>query len=300
MARQEGQEKGTLYLVGVPIGNPEDLSPRAARILASVDYIAAEDTRRAARLLSSLGIGNRLLSYFEHNQASRHPKLLDDLEAGLSLALISDAGMPSISDPGQDLVRLALDRSIPVSVIPGPSASLTALAASGLDASRFVFEGFLPVRGKERKARLKAIRQEERTLILYEAPHRLEATLLDLDREGLGDRKLLLARELTKKFEEFLYLTVGTGLDHIRQVKARGEFTLVLEGRAEYRTRKGDPAPGPDDPDLEASLQALLDQGVPVKEAARLLADQEGLAKRDLYQKALEIKKRNGREPGSG
>lgn len=296
MAREEGLEKGTLYLVGVPIGNPEDLSPRAGRILASVDYIAAEDTRKAARLLSSLGIGNRLLSYFEHNQASRHPKLLADLEAGLSLALISDAGMPSISDPGQDLVRLALDRSIPVSVIPGPSASLTALAASGLDSSRFVFEGFLPVRGKERKGRLKAIRQEERTLIFYEAPHRLEETLLDLDREDLGDRKLLLARELTKKYEEYLYLTVKTALDHIRQVKAKGEFTLVLEGLAEYRARKGDPAPGLDDPGLEARLRVLLDQGTPVKEAARLLADQEGLSKRDLYQKALEIK----REAGSG
>ena len=174
------------------------MSPRAGEILGAVDYIAAEDTRRAARLLSSLGVGNRLVSYYEQNKALRERRLLDDLLAGLDIALISDAGMPCISDPGSSLVRQAVRSGIRVSVIPGPSAFLSALAASGLDTARFVFEGFLPVKGKDRFDRLEAMGREGRTMAFYEAPHRLRKTLTDLKARGLGERLLVLARELTK------------------------------------------------------------------------------------------------------
>lgn len=290
MDQEGGKEKGTLYLVATPIGNPEDLSPRAVRILDSVDYIAAEDTRRAARLLASLKIGNRLVSYFEHNQASRHGMLLTDLEAGQSIALISDAGMPCISDPGEALVRLALDREIPIRVIPGPSALLTALAASGLDTRRFVFEGFLPVKGKDRKDRLQASQAEARTMVFYEAPHRLKKTLDDLVKSGLGDRKIALARELTKSYEEYLYLTVEGARAYYETLAPRGEYSLVMEGLEAYRARTGQRVLDPDSPDLEALIKELLDRGLGVKEAARQAAERGGLDKRSLYDLALRIR----------
>lgn len=290
MDKEGEKEKGTLYLVATPIGNPEDLSPRAVRILDSVDYIAAEDTRRAARLLASLKIGNRLVSYFEHNQASRHDMLLTDLEAGQSIALISDAGMPCISDPGEALVRLALDREIPVRVIPGPSALLTALAASGLDTRRFVFEGFLPVKGKDRKDRLQASQAEARTMIFYEAPHRLKKTLDDLAKSGLGDRKIALARELTKSYEEYLYLTVEGARAYYETLAPRGEYSLVMEGLEAYRARTGQTILEPDSPELEALIKELLDRGLGVKEAARQAAERGGLDRRSLYDLALRIR----------
>ena len=284
------KKAGTLYLVAVPIGNPGDLSPRASGILDSVDYIACEDTRRAARLLSSLGIGNRLVSYYLHNQEYRHDRLLQDLEEGQSIALISDAGMPSISDPGEALVRLALDRGIPVTVIPGPSALLSALAASGLDTARFTFEGFLPVKGKERRRGLEEAAKERRTVIFYEAPHRLKKTLSDLVQKGLGDRKIALARELTKPYEEFLYLTVKEAEDYYADLPPRGEFTLVMEGLDEYQGRTGKPGPDADSPELATLLKDLLDQGLGVREAARQLSEESGPDRRMLYDLALKIR----------
>jgi 16S rRNA (cytidine1402-2'-O)-methyltransferase len=295
------KKKGSLYLVATPIGNPQDLSPRAAHILDSVDYIAAEDTRRAARLLSSLGIGKRLVSYFEHNQASRHDRLLEDLESGLSLALISDAGMPAISDPGEALVRLALDRGIPVTIIPGPSALLAALAISGLDTSRFVFEGFLPVKGKARRERLEAIQEEARTLILYEAPHRIQKTLDDFLQAGLGERKIALARELTKPYEECLYFTVEEARSYYQTVSPRGEFSLVLEGLQAFESRTGQSAQAVDQSELEAMVKSFLDQGLGVKEAARRLSEKTGQDRRLLYDLALRIRgEDHGRKDDAG
>ncbi|HPX93433.1 MAG TPA: 16S rRNA (cytidine(1402)-2'-O)-methyltransferase [Bacillota bacterium] len=288
--RQNPVKGGTLYLVATPLGNVGDMSPRAAEILNSVDYIAAEDTRRAARLLSSLGIGNRLVSYYEQNKEYRHGMLLGDLRAGRTIALISDAGMPCISDPGEALVRLAVRHGIPVSVIPGPSALLSALAASGLDTARFAYEGFLPVKGKERRTRLEALALEGRTLVFYEAPHRIRKTLSDLAAAGLEPRRLVIARELTKAYEEFIYFTVGEAGPYYETVQPRGEFTLVIEGLDEFRVRTGQKT---ENEWPEEKLKALLDEalakGLKTGEAAMEIAIRTGVGRNRLYQLALEL-----------
>lgn len=286
------EEGGVLYLVATPLGNPGDLSPRASEVLESVDYIAAEDTRRAARLLSSLGIGNRLLSYYEQNKEGRHEQLLSDLKAGRSIAVISDAGMPAISDPGQALVSLAVEQGIRVSVIPGPSAFVSAVAASGFDSSRFVYEGFLPVKGRERKDRLQAMAEEGRTLVFYEAPHRIRKTLEDLRETGLGSRRLLAAREMTKRYEEYLHLTVDEAVQHYQAVEPRGEFTLVLEGLDAWRIRTGwDGEAAWADTDLRDLLQEALDQGLGVRQASQELSTRTGISRRRLYQLALDLER---------
>ncbi len=284
-----GAGSGTLYLVATPIGNKGDMSPRAAETLATVDYIAAEDTRRAARLLSSLGVGNRLVSYFEHNQQFRHDQLLQDLAGGQSIAVISDAGMPCISDPGEALVRLALERGIPVSVIPGPSALLSAVAASGFDTRRFAYEGFIPPKGRERDRALAALAGEDRTLVFYEAPHRLRRTLADLKEELAGDRRLALARELTKPYEEFLYFTVEAAVRYYETVTPRGEFTLVIEGLDEYRARTGADDSAWTEEELADRLSRLLAQGSGTREAARRVAAETGIKRNRLYRLALKL-----------
>ena len=287
---RDSVKSGVLYLVATPIGNVGDISPRALEVLDSVDYIAAEDTRRAARLLSSTGVGNRLISYYEQNKQLRHDKLLADLEAGRSIALISDAGMPCISDPGEQLVRLAVQNGIKVSVIPGPSALLSALAASGLDTGRFIYEGFLPSKGKDRKLRLEALVQERRTLIFYEAPHRLRKTLADLADLNLGPRRLVIARELTKAYEEFLYLTLEESVSYYESVEPRGEFTLVLEGLDEYRNRIGLKTEDDwTDETLKTLLAKALAEGLGTRGAARRVAEDTGVGRKKLYQLALEL-----------
>ncbi len=228
---------GCLYLVGTPIGNLGDLSPRAAAVLAAVDRIAAEDTRRTLQLLRALGIRKPLASYHEHNLRTRGPELVERLAAGESIALVSDAGMPSISDPGEDLVRLCIESGIPVMVIPGPTAAMTALALSGLPTHRFAFEGFLPASGRERRIRLAALAGEPRTLILYEAPHRLRKLLSALAESGLGDRRVSLARELTKRFEETARSTVSEALAACDERSPRGEYVVILEGRDAWLAR---------------------------------------------------------------
>lgn len=230
-------EGGTLYLVGTPIGNLGDLSPRAGAVLAAVDRIACEDTRRTSGLLQRLDIRRPLISYHAHNLRSREGLLLEALAAGESLALVSDAGMPAVSDPGVELVRAVLAAGHAVRVVPGPTAAVSALAASGLDTMRFCFEGFLPRRPAERSRRLQELATEPRTLLFYEAPHRLERTLAAMEEAGLGARRILLARELTKRYEEILRLTVSGALERCARMKPRGEYTLVLEGRAEAEAR---------------------------------------------------------------
>ena len=220
-----------LYLLATPIGNLEDITLRCLRILREVDMIAAEDTRQTAKLLNHYEIKKPMISYHEHNKKSKGDEIIDLILEGKTVALVSDAGMPCISDPGEDLVRLCVERGIEVIAIPGPSASLTALSISGLSTSRFVFEGFLPVKGKERSERLQRLSREERTIILYEAPHRLLFTLKDL-REHLGNPKLSISRELTKKFEETVRTDLDGAIEEFKNRSIKGEFVLIIEGKS--------------------------------------------------------------------
>jgi len=222
-------QRGTLYIVSTPIGNLDDITLRAIKILSSVDLIAAEDTRTTRVLLNHFQIQKPLVSYFNYNEARRTPELIGKMKDGLAIALVSDAGTPGISDPSYRVIRGAIDEGIPIVAIPGPSAFLPALIASGLPMDRFVFEGFLPVK-KGRKTLLEKLRTEERTIILYESPHRLPRTLGDL-LETLGDRRISVSRELTKKFEETVRGTISSAIAHFAAHAIRGEFVLVISGR---------------------------------------------------------------------
>jgi 16S rRNA (cytidine1402-2'-O)-methyltransferase len=267
---------GVLYLVGTPIGNLDDLSPRARRVLAGVDRIACEDTRRSGRLLQALGLRTRLQSFHHHNRRSRLPQLLAALAAGESVALISDAGLPGISDPGEELVAAARRGGHPVICVPGPSAVTTALVGSGLPCGRFCFEGFLPPRPARRRARLRQLADEPRTLVLFEAPHRLVELLEDLLAE-LGDRPLSVARELTKRHEQQVGPSVAAALEHFRRVPPQGECTLVLGGAPPPQ------APAWDEAALRGALEALIADGLSRREAARQLAASSGQDRRALY-----------------
>jgi 16S rRNA (cytidine1402-2'-O)-methyltransferase len=220
---------GTLYLVGTPVGNLDDLSPRARRVLAGVDLIAAEDTRHTQGLLARFEIRRPLLSYHDHNKERRTPEVLRRLREGASVAVVSDAGSPGISDPAFTLVRAAVAESIPIVPIPGPSAAILALEVSGLPTDRFAFEGFLPRRKGKRRTRIEELRTEPRTLIFFESPHRLAACLADL-LEGLGDRQASLSRELTKRFEETRRGPLHELRDWVAEHPPRGEFVLVVAG----------------------------------------------------------------------
>ena len=277
---------GTLYLVGTPIGNLGDLSPRAQEILSSVDFIAAEDTRVTLKLLNHFGIKKPLLSYYEHNKVESAAVILPRLLAGESCALVSDAGMPAISDPGEELVRLCAEREISVSTVPGPSAVITALALSGLPTQRFTFEVFLSTANKSRREHLESLRNEHRTLVIYEAPHKLAETLADL-LEVLGDRDIALCRELTKLHEEVIRTTITQALERFRQDRPRGEFVLVIRGApVEKGPRRS----------LEEALSLVEEfrsQGRPLKEAAKMAAAETGQSRNDLYHAALVREKEN-------
>ena len=220
----------TLYLVATPIGNLADMSERAIKVLSEVDFIAAEDTRNTLRLLSALGISNTLVAYHDHNRREAGERIAARLEAGESCALVTDAGTPAISDPGEDIVALCAQKGIPVTSVPGACAFVTALTLSGLPTERFCFEGFLPVKGKERRERLDTLAAETRTFILHEAPHKLKTTLGDL-KEILGDdRRIALCRELTKLNEDVLRTTVAQAVEYYENHEPRGEYVLVIEG----------------------------------------------------------------------
>lgn len=271
-----------LYIVATPIGNLEDMTFRAIRILKEADWIAAEDTRHTGKLLQYFQITTPQISYHDHNRHSRLPELLEKLQQGKSIALVSDAGMPGISDPGYELVKACSDEGIPVIPIPGASAVVTALSASGLPTDRFAFEGFLPAKGQERRDRLESFRTETRTLVLYEAPHRVRQTLADLQEIVGSDRPVVLARELTKMHEEFWRGTVGEAIAHYTQQDPQGEFTLVLAGATLSEPNLSESA-------LIAELQALLEQGLSRSQASRQLAQQTNLSRRQVYQLALSI-----------
>jgi 16S rRNA (cytidine1402-2'-O)-methyltransferase len=283
---------GILYLVGTPIGNLGDLSPRAAEILGCVDFVAAEDTRRTLRLLNHLGIRKHLESFHEHNWRSKQPSLIAQLQQGRSIALVSDAGMPCVSDPGAQLVQSCAQAGIQVIVIPGPSAAIAALTGSGLPADRFSFDGFLPASGKSRKERLLQITAEKRTCLLYEAPHRLRRTLDDLIESGLAGRHLVLARELTKKHEEFIRMTVGEAASYYSQTEPRGEYVLVLEGSdaCAKRGAAGNAQGLQDQIDQSMDmLRNLLREGHSTRDAARLCAERTGRKRNELYQAAVRM-----------
>lgn len=280
---------GTLYLVGTPIGNLNDLSPRAIETLKNADFIAAEDTRVTLKLLNHFGIRRPLISYYEHNKVESAAVIIPRLLGGESCALVSDAGMPAISDPGEELVRLCGEHGITVSAAPGPSAVITALAMSGLPTQRFTFEGFLSTSNKSRKEHLETLRHEHRTIVLYEAPHKLVETLGDLY-DVLGDRDIALGRELTKLHEEIVRTTIGAALEKYRAERPRGEFVLVIRGAP---AEKGPRLP------LEDAL-ALVEEyragGMKLKDAARRAAAETGRSRNDLYHAALVREKESGAE----
>ncbi len=275
-------QNGSLYIVATPIGNLEDMSFRAVRILQTVAAIAAEDTRHTGKLLHHFQIKTPQISYHQHNTQTRTPELIQRLESGQDLALVSDAGMPGISDPGVELVQACVEAGIEVIPIPGANAAIAALVASGLPCDRFCFEGFLPAKGKARQQRLQHIATESRTVVLYEAPHRLCQTLQDLAAQVEDDRPIVLARELTKRFEEFWRGTVQTAVIHYENNEPKGEFTLVLAGATVSQNL-------PTDIDLRAELQELLAQGWSKSRASRQLAEKHAMSRRRIYQLTLDL-----------
>ena len=273
---------GTLYLVATPIGNLGDFSPRAVETLEAVDFIAAEDTRVSVKLLNHFSIKKPLVSYHEHNHVSAGQSILARLLAGESCALVTDAGTPAVSDPGEDLVRLCAEAGVEVLSIPGCCAAVNALAVSGLPTGRFTFEGFLTVNRKSRRAHLDSLRDERRTMIFHEAPHKLCATLEDL-RDTFGpQRRIALCRELTKLHEETVRCTLEEAVERYRETPPKGEFVLVVEGAPEADVSAADP---------EAALARVLDLrrgGMRLKDAAKAVAGETGLSKNELYAAALQ------------
>ena len=272
---------GTLYLVATPIGNLGDFSPRAVETLETVDFIAAEDTRVSVKLLNHFQIKKPLVSYHEHNHVTAGQAILQRLLAGESCALVTDAGTPAISDPGEDLVRLCAENGVEVLSIPGCCAAVNALAVSGLPTGRFTFEGFLTVNKKSRRERLESLKNEERTMVFHEAPHKLRATLGDL-RDTFGpDRKIALCRELTKLHEEVRRTTLGEAAAYYAENPPRGEFVLVVAG-AEEPAEEGCTFEG-----ALALVRARMDEGLSTKDAVKQVAKLTGFAKNQLYDAIL-------------
>lgn len=272
---------GTLYVVGTPIGNLDDMTFRAIKTLQSVDAIAAEDTRHTGKLLQHFQIKTPQISYHEHNRQTRLPELLEQLSEG-TIALVTDAGIPGISDPGYELVKACIEAGIQVVPIPGASACLTALSAAGLPTDRFVFEGFLAASGTLRQQRLESLPSEVRTIILYESPHRLRVTLRDLGAALGNERQIVIARELTKLYEEFWRGTIAEAIAYYSQKEPKGEFTLVVAGaQLEMAILSEDV--------LKAELQQIMAQGISRSQASRQLAQLTKVSRRHLYQLALAL-----------
>lgn len=279
---QTEPKPGTLYIVATPIGNLEDMTFRGVRILQTVNLIAAEDTRHTGKLLQHFQIKTPQISYHEHNRQSRIPELLEYMAHGQAIALVSDAGMPGISDPGYELVIACIDAGITVVPIPGASAVITALSAAGLPTDRFVFEGFLPAKAAKRREYLESLQTESRTLIFYESPYRLQESLQDLATVWGGDRQIVLARELTKLYEEFWRGTIAEAIAHYSQREPQGEYTLVLAGNPPVH-------PQLTEEQLKAELLQIMTQGISRSQASRQLAKITSLPRRQLYQLALSL-----------
>lgn len=277
------REYGVLYLVATPIGNLEDITFRALRILKEVDFIAAEDTRHTLKLLNHFDIHKPLISYYEHNIRERGEQIIERLKNGETAALVSDAGTPAISDPGEDIVRLCSLEGIRVIPVPGAVAAINALICSGLPTARFSFEGFLSVNKKSRKEHLESVKGSPYTLIFYEAPHKLKNTLSDM-LASFGNRKLTVARELTKKFEEFLYTTLEDAIKHFEEVPPKGEFVLILEGaKEENKTSLFD------NMSILEHINYYIVSGMDKKEAIKKVATDRGVSKREIYAETIKI-----------
>ena len=277
--------QGKLYIVATPIGNLGDMSARAIEVLKEVDIIAAEDTRNTIKLLNHFEVKTPMTSYHEFNKIDKAYELVEKIKEGKNIALVSDAGMPAISDPGEDLVRIAYEKDIEITVIPGASAVVSALAISGLPTRRFCFEAFLPLDKKERKFILEELKNETRTIILYEAPHKLLKTLKDLE-EVLGeDRKISLVREISKRHEEVIRTTLGLAgslYNDSEENRARGEFVLVIEGKS-IRRVQDEAIKSWEELSIKEHIKIYEDKGVDRKEAMKLVAKDRGISKRDVY-----------------
>lgn len=281
MSERNKIENSTLYLVATPIGNMSDISERAIKVLSEVDFIAAEDTRNSLKLLSLLGIHKELVSYHEHNKRSSGERIVARLLRGESCAVITDAGMPAISDPGEDIVKACYDAGLSVSVIPGACAAVSALSLSGLSTSRFAFEGFLPAQKGERRRRLDAVKNDDRTLIFYEAPHKLLATLRDMCEVLSGDRKISLCRELTKLNEEVIRTTLADAVKTYGEKEPRGEYVLIVEGFSGVVVADGDEdllALSP-----EEHIEKYIAEGMSKMDAIKRAAKIRGMSKSDFY-----------------
>lgn len=279
-------EAGSLYLVATPIGNLADLSERAVKVLSEVDFIAAEDTRNSLRLLTHLGISKPMVSYFEHNKRERGEQIAARLKAGESCALITDAGTPAISDPGEDMVALCAAEGIPVHSVPGPVASVVALTLSGLPTGRFCFEGFLSVNKAERRERLAELKTETRTMLFHEAPHKLRTTLGDLAAAFGGERRISICRELTKLNEEVIRTTLAGAIALMEEREARGEYVLVVAG-----ADKKEIAPAAwTEMDIPSHVRACMEEGLSKMDAIKRVARERGIPKNEVYQTVLERK----------
>jgi 16S rRNA (cytidine1402-2'-O)-methyltransferase len=275
---------GTLVLVGTPIGNLGDLSPRAVDVLRTADVIAAEDTRRTRALLSHAGIraGRRLRAVHARNEGAAADRIVDEIRGGDRVAVVTDAGMPGISDPGAELVRACIDAGLPVEAVPGPSAAITALVLSGLPSDRFVFEGFLPRKGRARAERIAALADEPRTSVLFEAPNRMRATVADLAAACGPQRAVAVTRELTKAFEDVWRGTLGAAVQHVERTEPRGEHVVVV-GPAPERAPPGDA-------EVDAAVRAALADGRSARDAASDVANALGVSRRRAYEAATRLK----------
>lgn len=271
---------GTLFICPTPIGNLEDITIRTVKVLGEVDLIAAEDTRHSLRLLNHLNIKKPLTSYHEHNRLEKGPILINKIMNGENIALISDAGMPGISDPGEDLIKLGVEAGIKIEVLPGATASITALVLSGFSTKAFVFEGFLGNKRKDRIEKLKELKEESRTIILYESPHKIKKTLEDID-EILEDREVALIREITKKFQEVQRGTAKTILEYYEHKDIKGEIVLVLNKIEMVKTIV--------EVDIARELNKLIDLGISKKEAIRIVSKEFNISKNTVYKESIEL-----------
>ena len=282
----EQHKTGTLYLCATPIGNLENITYRVLRTLKEVDLIAAEDTRNSIRLLNHFEIKTPMTSYHEYNKIDKAYQLVAKMREGKNIALITDAGTPGISDPGEDIVRICYEEGIPVTSLPGAAACITALTMSGLPTRRFVFEAFLPKDKKEHQAVLEELKTETRTIIIYEAPHHLVRTLQELSDTLGGDRRLTNCRELTKRHEEKLQMTLTDSLSYYEVNEPRGEYVLIIAGRSREEMKKEEQA-GWEALSLEEHMAHYESQGIDRKEAMKRVAKDRGVSKRDIYQALL-------------
>lgn len=284
----EKDKKGTLYIVGTPIGNLGDITIRAIETLKSVDVILAEDTRQTLKLLNHFNIQKHLVSYHRHNEDEKIKNVVDFLDSGKDLALVSDAGMPVISDPGQNLIKYLVANNYNIVTIPGVTAVITAIVKSGLDSTRFTFEGFLSINKKQRKQRLESLKNEERTMVFYEAPHKLLATLKDMY-EVFGKRNICIARELTKLHEEYIHTTFEEAISKIEQFGIKGEIVLLIEGK-DLSVLEQEIKEKQNQIDSVTLVKEYIKKGISKKEAIKQVAKQKGVTKNEVYQECIDIK----------